>query len=227
MSTASGAHKSRAGAFVIALALWASLLAAGGQAAPVPAADDAARTDACAPLHRRFDAAFGRSAEKPPLARLRALHRAALRVGEDPAGCVRDRIIVIERAARAELVRLVANDEPVAAGRIVQCGKLEANLRCSGWAADDAAGLGDLSAPAPLAGNARLRLALWPGYRPRRVRAFTRAAGAQDAQPLGILRGGKLDLHDRRDGDLIVIVEDGVARPLTKYVWALKFSHPN
>lgn len=196
---------------------------------PASAADDAARAATCLPLNRRFDAAFGRSASLPPVPRLAALSRASSKVGEDPAGCVRERIVAIERAAREELVRLMADGTALAPSAVSPCSRLDPDLRCRGWVADDGGEGGELAGPPTLAGGARLRLALAPAYRPRQVRAYLAAGAAAKPRPLAIGRepAGLLALGDASgDAKVIVIVEEAPRGAIVKYVWSVRLPAP-
>lgn len=178
-------------------------------------------------MNARFDAVFAGSAAKPPIARLAALQRAAHAVGEDPAGCVRERIEAIDRAAREQLLRLTADGAPLPVSAVYRCRRIEPDLRCRGWQSDDSGHLGELTAPAALGIGTRLKLSLLPTYRPKRVRAYL--VGKAWQQPLAMLRrplGMLSSPASPGDGRLIVIVEEASQGPFVKYVWMLRFVDP-
>lgn len=190
-------------------------------------ADDAARSEMCARMVHRFEAAFAGSASKPPVPRLAALRRAARQAGEDPAGCVRDRILAIERGAREQLVGLVADGVRLPAGAVYSCGRIEPDLHCQGWQADDSAHRGELAAPAAVPGGGRLRVSFAPAYHPRRIRAYLALRGGHEPQPLVIARRahGALPLPEvTGEARIVLVVQETSGGAFVKYVWWLHFS---
>jgi len=119
---------------------------------------------------------------------MRSLALPARQIGEDPAGCVRERILAIERAAREQLVHLAADAMQMPASGLCRCRQIDADLRCKGWQADDSDHRGEFAASAAVSGADRLRLSLAPGYRPRRGRVYLAVPGERKPRPLAISR---------------------------------------
>jgi hypothetical protein len=212
---------------LVGLTLWFWVAVAGAQvAANSTSADDAERASICAQMNARFDVAFARSATQAPLLRLAALQRASQQIGEDPAGCVRERILAIDREARAQLIRLSADDVLLPPSAVYRCGRIGPGLRCSGWQADDSSHLAELSMPTAVPASARLRMSTDPRYHPRHRRAYLWRPSERAPQALSLSRNSLATLslpQTAGDAHVIVIVEEASPRSFVKYVWSLRF----
>jgi hypothetical protein len=182
-----------------------------------PAASSKGDRPECADIVGRFSRALSKVQSESPVERLAEIRAAAAAAGEDPAGCITERLDPIVMEQRRTLVRLSLNGQPATATAIYECPKLEPNFRCAGARADDTAHLGELAGGAPISDSGTVRVEIAAGYKPTSTTLYLMKTTD------GSLEMAELPLKWVPPMyALVVIVKEAGDGGYVKYVWLVR-----
>ena len=174
---------------------------------------------------RRFDQVLPKADATSPLARLDQLGRLSESFGEDPSGCIRDRLIGEITKEKRRLIVLSVDRKAVPAHGIYMCPKLEDRLKCVGYSADDSLHLAELEAlPITVSKHSNVVIKVYPGFHPEKTEIYVLIPSPDNKGLLNIrrLKEGAIRLPIERGEQTLIAIVHEKKNKITKYAWLLQ-----
>jgi len=181
-----------------------------------PAAPAKGDRPECADIVGRFSRALSKVRSEPPVERLAEIRAAAVEAGEDPAGCIAERLDTMVIEQRRRLVRLSLDGQEAAPAAIYECPELGPNFRCAGARADDTAHLGELTSGSAVSDSGTVRMEIAADYKPTATTFYLLKT------PGGSLEVAELPLKLTPPLYAVVVIVKEDDGGHVKYVWLLR-----